>query len=203
MFYMPPGQESEPTMTGLLQGVSHCSKGDKISFGDIVASFESRGFGPLLLLPALLVMMPTGALPGMTTICAIYTVFIVSQLVIGRKHPWLPHFIRKFSINRKKFENAIASAKPVTRKIDRISHPRLQVLTTDTAERIIAIGCMILSVTMVPLEMFPFASAIPAFAIFCFALGLTLRDGLFTLLGILVVSGLVTTASLIAIAAAA
>lgn len=38
----------------------------KTRLGDVIARFEDRGFGPLLLMPALIALLPTGAIPGVT-----------------------------------------------------------------------------------------------------------------------------------------
>jgi hypothetical protein len=49
---------------------------------------------------------------------------------------------------------------------------------------IIAALSIILALTMIPLEMVPFAAAIPAFSIALFAVGLTANDGLLILFGL-------------------
>lgn len=183
-----PETAPQPSMTDLLDSMAKTTGKTKVKFGDIVKSFQSRGFGPLLLPPAILVMLPTGALPGMSSFCALYTVFIVSQLVVGKDHPWLPPMVRNFSISRPKLDKALKSARPMSKRIDKFSYPRLQFLTTPLAERIVALLCMCLAICMVPLEMLPFASIVPATAIFFFAIGLILKDGIFTLIAVAIVT---------------
>ncbi|WP_339927585.1 exopolysaccharide biosynthesis protein, partial [uncultured Cobetia sp.] len=61
---------NEGNLTGLLEELDREIEGD-ISLGDILEHFNSRGFGPLLVLPALLVLLPTGAIPGVPTTCAL------------------------------------------------------------------------------------------------------------------------------------
>ena len=64
---------NEGNLTGLLEELDREIEGD-ISLGDILEHFNSRGFGPLLVLPALLVLLPTGAIPGVPTTCALFIV---------------------------------------------------------------------------------------------------------------------------------
>ena len=47
---------NEGNLTGLLEELDREIEGD-ISLGDILEHFNSRGFGPLLVLPALLVLL--------------------------------------------------------------------------------------------------------------------------------------------------
>ncbi|MDX1654759.1 MAG: exopolysaccharide biosynthesis protein, partial [Candidatus Competibacteraceae bacterium] len=35
----------------------------KVTVGELVSTFEQREFGPLLIVPALLTLLPTGAIP--------------------------------------------------------------------------------------------------------------------------------------------
>lgn len=49
---------------------------DKTSLGEVIERFDDRG-GPLLLAPALVALLPTGATPGVPTICGITMFFIV------------------------------------------------------------------------------------------------------------------------------
>ena len=53
---------------------------DKTSLGKVIERFEDRGFGPLLLVPALVALLPTGAIPGVPTICGITLFFICIQI---------------------------------------------------------------------------------------------------------------------------
>ena len=49
----------------------YSESGDTTSLGEVIERFEDRGFGPLLLMPALIALLPTGAIPGVPTLCGI------------------------------------------------------------------------------------------------------------------------------------
>lgn len=57
------------------------------------------------------------------------------------------------------------------------------VLTGDVGTRVVAVLCMGLALTMPPLELMPFAAALPALAIMTFGLGISVGDGLLVAIG--------------------
>ncbi|WP_435102507.1 exopolysaccharide biosynthesis protein [Arhodomonas sp. AD133] len=172
-------------LTDILDELAGELDGKHITIGDVVAVFQSRGFGPLLLAPALIALLPTGAVPGVPTVCATLVVLTAAQLVLGRRSPWLPSRLSRVALARERFLAVYNRARPVTRRIDGLTGQRLGILTNGPAPRLVAALCLLLALTMVPLELVPFAAAVPAAAIVLLALGLSVRDGLLVLIGIL------------------
>jgi len=156
---------------------------DKTSLGKVIERFEDRGFGPLLLVPALVALLPTGAIPGVPTICGITLFFICIQVAIGQKSPWLPRTLKEKEVDSDKLESAIDKAKPYVRKTEKLLKPRLTFLSDTPAKNVIAAYCAIAALCMIPLEALPFAVALPAFALCITALGMTNRDGVFLAIG--------------------
>lgn len=173
-------------LTEFLEALNQAVESGHISLGDIVQAFEQRGFGPLLLAPALIVLLPTGAIPGVPTVCALFICLVDGQLLLGRRYPWLPKKLRTFSIGRDKFQSAVKKAKPITKRIDYVIRSRLTGFIEPPASYIIAVLSIFLALTMIPLELVPFAAAAPAAAIAFFALGLTAKDGLLVIVGLVV-----------------
>lgn len=178
-----------PNLTEILSDIQEDIDGDEIRLGEIVSRFEGRGFGPLLLAPALIAILPTGAIPGVPTICATFILLISGQILFGKSHPWLPSRIRRFSVSKSKFQRGFQKVKPWTERFDRLLKRRLECLTRDTGTRIVAFIAMILATLMIPLELIPLACAVPGISIACFAIGLSAQDGLFTLLALIVAVG--------------
>jgi len=156
---------------------------DKTSLGKVIERFEDRGFGPLLLVPALVALLPTGAIPGVPTICGITLFFICIQVAIGQKSPWLPRTLKEKEVDSDKLESAIDKAKPYVRKTEKLLKPRLTFLSDTPAKNVVAAYCAIAALCMIPLEALPFAVALPAFALCITALGMTNRDGVFLTIG--------------------
>lgn len=172
-------------LTAVLDEIEENIDGDNISFGKIVDEFEDRGYGPLLLIAALFIMLPTGGIPGIPTVLAVVIIFIAAQLTWGRSTPWLPKKLRSLSFEKAKFTKAASKIKPVTRKVDYILKPRLKRFAKKPMTRIIGAVIIALCLFMPFLEIIPFADVIPSSSIVIISLGLTARDGIFTLVGLI------------------
>lgn len=151
---------------------------ESVALGDVIERFEERGFGPLIFIPALIAVIPTGAIPGVPSICGVLIVLISIQIIIGKHSPWLPNAISDRSIGADKLLFAIQKIRPFSEKVSRFFYPRWESLTEDTAEMVIAVCCVIAGFCMIPLELVPFAVAIPGIAIMLAAIGLATKDGL-------------------------
>lgn len=164
------------------------SQGDDgiITLEEVVTVLESRGFGALLFVPSFIANTPLANIIGLASTCGLFIILIAVQLLIGKKSPWLPRFLLKLSVTTPRYERIIKFMDPALTFIDKNSRVRLEMLTHDTAQRVIALMSIILAISFVPLEVVPLATHIPASALMLFALGLILRDGLVTLLGFIV-----------------
>lgn len=181
-------------LTEVLEDIDGGGDDENLTLGDVVSSIESRGFGPLLMVPCLIVLLPTGAIPTVPTMCGMLIFLIALQQVIGKDHPWLPERVKKVTFSHKMYHKGLEKVRPVTRWIDRWTKTRLAFLTKDPFERIIALWCMGLALTLIPLELVPLAGDIPALAVLFIALGLSARDGLFTAIGLAISAGLIFAA---------
>lgn len=162
--------------------------GDTVSLGDVVEEIADRGYGPLLLVPALIVLLPSGAVPGVPSICGILIALIAVQLVFGRRCPWLPRRLGEFTFSGAGFSRAVDRLLPIAARIDRFIHPRLGFLTEWPFSRILAGVCAVLGLSMIPLEVIPFAAAGPAAAVFFAALALSVRDGLLAIVSTVILA---------------
>ena len=174
------------TLTDVLDIVEERVDGGTLSVNDVLMLFRYRGYGPLLLVPALIVVLPTGAIPGVPTICGLVTALIAAQIMAGQPVPWLPKRLREAAIRRESFDKAYRRCRPFTRQIDRLLKPRLQAWVRPPFPRVIAALCLVLALAMIPLELIPFAAAVPAWSIAFLALGITGNDGLWVATGLMV-----------------
>lgn len=150
----------------------------KVTIGELLDSFGHRTYGPFLLVPALLEISPIGGIPGVPTFLALIIVIFAVQMLMGREHFWLPGFIQKRSIGVSKIDKADDKMHPVTERMDRWFGGRLKTLTGRQAIKTAALCCILLALTVPPLEIIPFASTAPMAAIAAFGLALIMRDGL-------------------------
>lgn len=162
--------------------IAEC-KGSKITIGKMVEAMNHKGFGALLLAPTIINVLPTGGIPGVPAVCNTVIILICVQLLIRRPHPWFPEWINKITFSSEKLKFVFDKAKPVITFIDRFTVRRFDFLCSKFVSQIIALICIALASVSYVLEFIPFAAFPPAFAILAFALGLTLKDGAFTILG--------------------
>src|SRR5690625_7777241 len=86
-------------------------------------------------------------------------------MVLGRRTPWLPKKLCNKGFKHASFNKARDKIRPVTRKVDVLIKPRLTVFVTPAAARVVGVICILMALTMPPLEIIPMAGYIPAVTI--------------------------------------
>ncbi|HEX2561279.1 exopolysaccharide biosynthesis protein [Phenylobacterium sp.] len=163
--------------------------GPRVSVQEIMDAVGQRSFGPLLLLAGLLGMTPVAAVPGAPSMIALITLLVAGQLLIGRDAFWLPKFLLKRSVRADRLQKTVRVATKPARVVDRMVKPRLEALTGPVADRMVALVCVVLALSVPPLEFLPFVAFIPSAAIASFGLGLIARDGLLVLIAFAISAG--------------
>jgi len=156
---------------------------DDVALGTIRDAVGHRGYGPFLIVPAVLELTPIGAVPGVPSLLALIISTFALQIALGRKDMWLPSFVENLSIGADKLQKAVKKLRPFGEKVDHWFHGRLAILTSNVAIRIAAVAALALCLTVPPLELVPFASSLPMSAIAILGLAILMRDGLLMLAG--------------------
>lgn len=151
---------------------------DSVSVGGVIEKLGSRGYAPFLIVPAALEISPVGGLPGVPTLLASIVTLVATQMMMGRNHLWLPEFLRKRSLGSRRLTKALQKIDPVVNRMDQwFSRERLSSLTHSPATNIAAAACILLALTVPPLEFIPFASTAPMAAIAMIGIALLVHDG--------------------------
>jgi len=175
-----PPLEDGRRISSILEALPGAVEGDRISFGDLVDAFEQRAYGPLIVVFAAPNMLPV-ALPGLSAVLGAPLVLLTAQLMLGRRRPWLPGFLRRRSLARTSFEAMVARIVPRLRRIEARVSPRLPAVTGVLGKRVIgALGVVLSLIIMLPV---PFGNAVPGLALVVMSVGLLGRDGLAVLAG--------------------
>jgi hypothetical protein len=154
---------------------------DQITLAEIVSRLDDQARGVLIILFALPNCIPS--IPGTSAVTGLPLVFLTLQMALNQP-PWLPRFIAQRSVSRARLADVVARAVPWLLKVERWIHPRLEALTSDSAERLVGILGVILSVTvMLPI---PFGNTLPSVALIVFAMAFIGRDGAWVLGGLFV-----------------
>ncbi len=157
--------------------------GDKTSIGDLMDLYGQRSFGPVFTLLGLLtVAPPLGAIPGLPAAVGVVILLFSAQILSGRRHIWLPRFLEDLSIGKDRLETAHDKSKGILRRIDGLVTDRLEWAAGDRARYGSAVLVSLMALLMIPLELVPFAVALPGAAITMVGLALTARDGALMLL---------------------
>ncbi|SMQ75775.1 Uncharacterized conserved protein [Devosia lucknowensis] len=185
----------EGTLGKLVRKVEErADAGEKVSIGLIREIAGQRAAGPMLLLPALIVVSPLSIIPGLPTMVGLNTVLVAAQVALGREQVWLPKWLTERCISAKHAKKLLKFLGPVSRVADGVVKPRASFLTGALMRRTGAVVCILVGCIMPLLEFIPFTSTWAATVIAIYALSITARDGLLAVAWAGLVAGLVTLA---------
>ena len=158
----------------------------RLYLGELVDAFGERGFGALMLCFGLL-NIAIGIIPATTTILGAPLLLMGLQLAMRTDQLWLPRWAMKRWIERKAYRDGVAKVLPRVRMVERLSRPRLHVMTSELSEVLIGVA----TVAMACILVLPIwgGNLVPALIISTFGFGLMQRDGLVVLVGWLGVVG--------------
>lgn len=178
-----PAEQSNPPdarLSQMLEAIAADESREAISFGDLLTTLHGRAFGALMIIFAFPNILPSP--PGLAGVLGLPLVFLSAQMMLGRM-PWLPGFIARRSLPRSSFAAFFARATPWLARAERLLRHRWPVLTTETAQKLVGLVCLILSLVLIlPI---PLGNMLPSIAICLFALGVLERDGLWIIGGLI------------------
>ncbi|GHG34470.1 exopolysaccharide biosynthesis protein [Paracoccus aerius] len=152
----------------------------RISVAQILTALDDRGLIGLLLILALFNVIPNP--PGTSAVLGLPMVYLSWQMMRGQM-PWLPQFLTGRSFDVAQFRILVTRAMPHLNRIERLLRPRLAILSSPAAMKILGGVCLVLSIVLIlPI---PFGNLLPAAAIAIIALGALERDGAWILGGVL------------------
>ena len=168
----------------LLVDVQNSITSEKITVSDFVKAVHREGFGFMLFLFALPAALPLPGF-GVNFIIAAPLLFLTFQQAIGRQTLWFPAWLGdKKLFSKDTFNKIIEKAMPHVKKIEKLSHPRLNFITHGAFSIIIGIAGLIMALSvLVPL---PLTNTVPSFGIALMAIGTIMNDGLAVIAGAII-----------------
>jgi hypothetical protein len=168
-----------PDLVGLLAILAKAGRAKtQVSVRELREVVGRRSFAPLLLAASIVGFTPLGGIPGVPTTLATIVVIIAVQIVMGFESLWLPKFLLDREVEGKKLVRGAKSLRPVARAIDKAIRPRLTFLTLRPTSYVIAVLCIMIALTVPPLELVPFVDIPLWAALVAFSLALVAHDGL-------------------------
>ncbi|MDA7427748.1 exopolysaccharide biosynthesis protein [Primorskyibacter aestuariivivens] len=175
---------TEPRTLGeLLDAIEPGDNTVDISLGEILDKIGGRSFAPVILVPALLMISPLSAIPGMPTLSGLLIILITLQWVFARNHMWLPGVLLRRRVAASKVSRAASWLRKPTGWVDRHSHRRLRVLTTPPLTLVPKLSILLIASSWPILELLPMVTSIGAFAVALLAFGMMTRDGAYLAAG--------------------
>ena len=168
----------------ILKEVANADDADRVTLFEIKAALHERGFGILMIIFSLPLSVPIPVPPGYTTILSIPLILFSLQLLFGFDTPWMPKWLERRSFQRSTLALVVEKTSPALKKIERFMKPRMHFIFYGPGEKILAC-IMLLSAISIAIPL-PLTNFIPAIGTTFISLGLMSKDGLLSLLGVLV-----------------
>ena len=170
------------------------AEGERVSFREILLGLRHRAFGFTMLVFALPCCLPMP--PGIPTVCGFALAIIALNLIAVRRRLWLPSAIADKSVARADLKRMVDRVLPYLQWLERFCRPRLAGFTEPVGKVFIGLVVLVLGLIMIlPIPLL--GNMPPGAATVVIAIGVTERDGLVVLIGLL------TAAAAIAVAGAA
>lgn len=161
------------TLSQVLQDALDELKGEKTTLQEITDQLGVRAYGAFIVLLTL-----PNFIPGISVLSGALLLLFSIQMAMGIEHPWLPKFIGKVSIQNVTLEKGLNLILSKLIKIEHYFKPRLVLLSTQAAIRMIGIVIAFLSfVILLPI---PFSNLAPSIALLFIAFGMLQKDGILT-----------------------
>lgn len=172
------------TLYELLGKMQPRARQDTFEFAEFWDVMEKRGFGPMLALPSFIACTPIGAIPGIPSLAGGTILLIALQILLGRRHPWLPQRVKQLNCDADQLRYIVEKVKPYAVRVDRFLVPRCFFMRQPVFRSFIALCCAGCGLVMIPLELIPFMGLIPVFAVLIMAIGMATDDGAVALFGV-------------------
>lgn len=174
--------EDKDVLGALLEKLEQSAQEQTVSVADVVDTTGPRSFAALMLVFALIAVSPASVVPGVTTGVALFEFILVTQMIAGRRHLWLPDVLARRRIAGEKLRAATRWLSRPVAFTDRLLRPRLSFLTEKPWIYPWLILILVLTLLMPFMEFVPGSGTLAASVIALIAAALLTRDGALLLL---------------------
>ncbi|MDX1506280.1 MAG: exopolysaccharide biosynthesis protein [Spongiibacter sp.] len=173
------------SLSELIDGLqSSVKRRERVSVGVVVDAVGRRSFGPLLLIVGLVILSPLSGVPGVPTLLALLVILVALQLLLGRRQVYIPAWLMRRSLDQRIVVKVLSGLRGPAERVDRVMQPRLSRLTNRTGSVVIALVCLLISISMPLMELLPFSATAAGLVLTMFGLALVFRDGLVALVAL-------------------
>lgn len=157
---------------------------EKVLLGELVDALGARGFGPVILLAAAMMVLPTGMVPGVPAFMGLMLLMAGAQMLRGRRGLWLPPRLYGITLPGPALQRGLARALPVAERLGRWVRARLSFLVYGWLSLwLIALILILTSGVIIVIGAIPGLPFLLALHVLAFGLGMTSGDGLLVAAG--------------------
>jgi hypothetical protein len=128
--------------------------------------------------------LPLPLPPGATALPSIPLLLFSLQMIMGMNSPWVPHWLGNKRIKRQTLAKIIEKGSPYLQRVERFLRPRFSFTSSISGEKLVGIFYLLFATSIaVPL---PLTNFIPATGIAVMSLGLLSKDGITTIIGMII-----------------
>ncbi|MES2605444.1 MAG: exopolysaccharide biosynthesis protein [Pseudomonadota bacterium] len=157
----------------------------QVCLADIVGIVGTRWFGPLLMVPGLVMVVPgIGDIPGVSAMMGLVVLLLSIQAIFDRSTVWLPHWLATRPVGEAKIKRMLQTLRRPAAFVDRHTERRLTWAVRHASIHVIAATCIVIAAMTPVLELIPLSCMLAGAAISTFGLALLASDGLIALVAI-------------------
>jgi hypothetical protein len=164
----------------VMETIERAGKGASVTVREMMDSVGAKAYGPLLIVPGLISLLPV---PGSGIAAGILAILVALQIVLARGRMWLPAFLADRSVPRDRLMRFLDRMEPWAHRASRFVAPRLEVLTEPPLVLLVAVVALAMGALMFPLTVLFYAVAIPGLVLIVIGLALTAADGIALIVG--------------------
>lgn len=169
-----------PRTSELLLDLAYAEETARITFGEMVQRLRHRSFGLLTLVFAVPCVLPMP--PGVAGVCGMIIMIIAVQMLMGLPGVALPPPLARRGMSRALFRRMVDRALPYVQRLERVCRPRLPVTHFRLGEAAIGFTLLVLGI-IISLPIPIIGNIPPGIATCIIAVGMSERDGLVVLIG--------------------
>jgi len=180
---MTQARTNDP-LTTLVQDLrSLAGQGARVGFGPLVDTLGARGLGPVLMVLAALLMLPTGMIPGMPASVGVIEILLGLLGIVGGRLK-VPGRLARVTLSAHHIAGLADRIAPIARRLARVIRPRFGVLVRGPLA-LAALGGILIptGAGLILLGFIPLMPFILSLHVLLIGLGLASRDGLVVLAG--------------------
>lgn len=180
---MAPTTETSHPVEDVLDKTDALLEGrkDYLEVAELMDELGVQSIAAVLVAPSLALVSPLSGIPLFSSACGITIALISGQMLMGRRHLWLPDFLSRRTLSAEATQKATRRLRRVAAWLDRKFKKRFQSLLTPPFLRVIQVICLLCGLMMPVLEVLPFTSSILGAVVALLAVSMLTGDGLIAL----------------------